>query len=230
MAEIETTVDRLSRQRKVVQWTLTPLVIVVIAFGWRYPLLGFSVPIVMLTGIIGSLVNGRYVCGHLCPRGGFYDRMVSTISPGKPIPQWIRSVALRWTLVVMLMGFMIYQIAREPGNIYHWGHVFWIMCTFTTAIGVVMALLIHQRSWCMVCPIGTMQNAIGGGKGRLQIDADLCRECKVCEKACPINLQIVKHKESGVLADRDCMRCPECMAKCPMGALGWEPNSENQTP
>ena len=203
------------------QGILAPLVIIVIAPGWKYPLLGFSVPIVMLMGIIGAFVNGRYVCGHLCPRGGFFDRMMAPVSPSRPIPRVFRIAGPRWVLVVLLMGFMIWRIMQNPGDVYHWGRVFWLMCTVTTAIGVVLALLIHQRSWCTICPVGTMQNATGGGKGQLLIDSDLCRECRTCEKACPIDLAIVKHKDSGVVDERDCLRCPECIAVCPANALNW---------
>ena len=217
-----------NRRRKV-QWYLSPIVIVVIALGWKYPLLGFSVPIVMLMGIIGAFVRGRYVCGHLCPRGGFYDRVMAPISPGRPIPRTFRNAALRWTLVVLLMGFMIWRIIQTPGDVYHWGRVFWLMCTVTTVIGVVLALVIHQRSWCTICPVGTMQNAIGGRKDQLRIDAAECKECRTCEKTCPIDLPIVKHKDSGVVAEGDCLKCPECIAACPANALSWPENADSQT-
>ena len=32
-----------ARRRRIVQWVLSPLVLIVIALGWKYPLLGFSV-------------------------------------------------------------------------------------------------------------------------------------------------------------------------------------------
>ncbi|MCX8052943.1 MAG: 4Fe-4S binding protein [Armatimonadetes bacterium] len=216
--------EPLSRRRRILQWTLAPITLIVIALGWKYPLLGFAVPVVMITGMIGGVINGRYVCGHLCPRGGFYDRMISPVSPRKPIPQELRSAVLRWTLVALLMGFMIYRIAQNPGDIYHWGHVFWLMCTVTTAIGVLMALFLHPRTWCSLCPIGTIQNAIGGRKNLLRIDSELCRECATCEKACPINLPIVKHKAEGIVSESDCLKCPECITVCPKGALSWPEN------
>ncbi|MGB9619161.1 MAG: 4Fe-4S binding protein, partial [Armatimonadota bacterium] len=190
---------------------------------------GFAVPAAMIAGIIGGTINGRYVCGHLCPRGGFYDRIVQPISPGRPIPRFLKSAALRWAVVVLLMGFMVFRIIQNPGDIYHWGRVFWLMCTITTGIGVVLALVWHQRTWCAFCPIGTIQNAIGGRKNLLRIDADRCRECATCEKACPMNLPIVKHKAEGVVSEPDCLRCPECINVCPAGALRWpgEPDEKS---
>ncbi len=64
------------RKRRVVQWTILPVVIVVIGLGWRWTWLGFAVPIVMAMGMVGGVFRGRYVCGNLCPRGAFYDRIV----------------------------------------------------------------------------------------------------------------------------------------------------------
>ncbi|MCP4377670.1 MAG: 4Fe-4S dicluster domain-containing protein [bacterium] len=223
--------DVISRQlgwRRIVQWCLLPIVLVTIALGWRYPLLGFSVPVVMLMGMIGGAVRGRYVCGHLCPRGSFFDRLISLASRKSPIPNALRNRAFRWVVFACMMGFMAYRVSVNPASIYHWGRVFWVMCVITTAIGVVLGVAVHQRTWCAFCPMGTVQSALGGKKKPLQIDSDLCVECGKCEKACPINLAIIIHKDSGVLNEPDCLKCPECIAACPTNALSWP--TETQKP
>jgi ferredoxin-type protein NapH len=215
------------KRRKVIQWGLVSIILTTLALGWRFPWLGFSVPIVMLMGIVGSLFNGRYVCGNLCPRGSFYDRLMAPISRKRSIPEWLRSNVLRWTLFVVMMAFMIVRILQNPLDLMHWGRVFWVMCVVTTIIGIPLALLIHPRTWCSLCPIGTVQSAIGGQKNQLQIDANLCRSCALCEHACPMNLAIVKHKDSGVVSEPDCLRCSECIAVCPVQALTF-PNRKDQ--
>jgi polyferredoxin len=162
------------------------------------------------------------VCGNLCPRGSFFDRMVARISPHRPVPDFLRNSRFRWSLVVLLMGLMIFRIARNPGDPLHWGRVFWMMCVVTTAIGLVLAVVVHPRSWCSICPMGTMQNAIGGDKNQLQIDGEACRSCGLCERACPMNLPIVKYKDQGVVAERDCLHCSECIAACPKSVLHFD--------
>jgi len=185
------------RGRRVIQWCLAPIVIVVIALGWKYPLLGFAVPIVMLTGVIGALFGGRYMCGWLCPRGGFFDRMVSVFSRNRPVPRSLRRMPVRWVVFVALMGFMVWRILQNPGDIRHWGRVFWLMCVVTTAIGIVFGVLVHPRVWCAVCPSGTLQNALGGWRRPLRIDAEACVECLKCEKLCPFALAITEARSPG---------------------------------
>jgi len=209
----------LRSRRRVVQHILWPVVVVVIVFGWQYPVLGFAVPAVMLMGVAGGLVRGRYVCGHLCPRGSFFDRVLSLISFKRPIPSFFRDHRLRWALFVLLMAFMLYRIALNPGDLHHWGRVFWLMCTATTAVGLVLGIFIHPRAWCAFCPMGTLQAALDRGHKLLRIDAAQCIACRACEKSCPINLSIISCKDTGKLIDSDCFRCPECRASCPTGAL-----------
>ena len=210
----------LVKNRRIIQWGLLWIVLITISLGWRFHWLGFSVPIVMLVGIVGSLFNGRTVCGNLCPRGSFYDRLMAPISPKHPIPQWLRSKILRWALFVLLMGLMIVRILQDPLDPMHWGRVFWMMCLVTTAVGIPLALLIHPRTWCSFCPIGTVQSAIGGHKNPLHINGDLCRSCALCERACPMGLSIVEYKDTGIVSEPDCLRCSECVAVCPVNALG----------
>jgi ferredoxin-type protein NapH len=199
-------------RRRTIQWLLAPIVIVTIAFGWEYPILGFTVPVVMLMGMAGGLIRGRYVCGNLCPRGSFFDRLISIISLRRNIPSGFRAMPLRWIIFGLLMGFMVFRIAQNPSSWQHWGRVFWSMCVITTWIGIVLGILFHPRCWCALCPMGTMQNAFGGGRDPLMIDAGKCRMCRSCEKACPFGLEIVKDKAAGRLATRDCLKCPECIA------------------
>ncbi|WP_429884354.1 4Fe-4S binding protein [Geoalkalibacter halelectricus] len=212
-------------QRRSLQWVLLPIMLITIALGWKYPLLGFSVAAAMATGMIGGVLRGRYVCGNLCPRGAFFDRMVAPFAPRGKVPAFMRGMPFRLTVLAGLMGFMVWRIAQNPGDLNHWGFVFWTMCALTTAVGLGLAFTLHPRAWCAICPMGTMQNLLGGHKQRLQI-ASSCRACGKCEGACPMNLSIAADKKLGALQDRDCLKCPECIAACPVNALQW-PDAKN---
>ena len=140
-------------------WILVPVTIVA---GQWFPLLGFVVPVVMLSAIFTSYYKrGRYFCASFCPRGAFYDRVVVHLSPGRRAPLWFRSAGFRWAVVILLLGAMAYQISLNPGDVHHWGRVFVRVCLLTTLLGVALALLSHPRTWCSFCPMGTIQGAIG---------------------------------------------------------------------
>lgn len=202
------------------RWVLGFFMITVIALGWRYPLLGFAVPVAMLAGILGGFFRGRYVCGNFCPRGSFYDTIFSYVGGNKPVPELLKSSRFRWLALAVLMGFMTWRIAQNPGEWQHWGTVFWSMCLITTAIGIPLGIFYRSRSWCSFCPVGTIAATIGGDKFLLEINRD-CRQCGACEKHCPMGLTIAEHRDSGSLPHSDCIKCSSCVNSCPRGALGW---------
>jgi ferredoxin-type protein NapH len=211
----------LDNGRQLRQWGLLWLVIITISLGWKYPALGYAVPLVMAAGLVGSLFRGRWVCGNLCPRGGFLDRIMAKLSLNRRIPAFFRHPAFRWTMFTLLMGFMLYRGFRDPANPAHWGFVFWSVCAITTGVAFVLAVLFHPRTWCAFCPMGTMQSALGGHKGQLLIDGAACKGCKLCEKSCTFGLEIARYKDLGHLPHRDCLKCSECVKACPRNALSW---------
>jgi ferredoxin-type protein NapH len=209
---------QLSRLRGRIQIWLLLLVPAVIVGGWWYPYLGFLVPVVMVMGMVGGLFRGRWVCGWACPRGSFLERIMRRLSFHLGIPHFLRNYVLRWALFGVLMGFMVWRLSLNPGDPEHWGRVFWLMCTITTSVGVILAVLFWPRTWCAFCPVGTCAGTVGGRKRPLQIEAG-CRECRACEAACPLALPIVKYKDAGELGENDCLRCGACVAACPFDIL-----------
>lgn len=201
------------------KWVLGLIVPVVLALGWKYPLLGFVVPVVMLTAIVMGFFKGRWFCGHLCPRGSFFDSWLTLIGGRRPIPPFLRSIKWRPLVSVTMIGYMAWRISAEPGSWMHWGHVFWEMCLLTTLIGVPLGLIFRPRAWCAMCPVGTLQMAVGGHRERWRIEPGSCIECGACKKACPLSLPVAKDKDLGIISSRDCLKCGECARICPKQAI-----------
>lgn len=203
------------------RWALGTVMLVVIALGWRYPLLGFAVPVAMLTGMIGGFFRGRYVCGNLCPRGSFFDTFFTRFGPSRAIPKSFFSMGVRLPVMVVLMSFMTWQLSLDLSP-EHWGLVFWQMCLITTMVALIFGMRYRPRTWCTICPVGTFSNVAGGKKHTLRI-ADSCRECALCEKSCPMGHAISQHKSAGKLDDGDCLQCGNCVQVCPAAALTLGP-------
>ena len=201
------------------KWLLAIVVAVVLALGWRFPALGFVVPVAMATGMGGGFLRGRWVCGNLCPRGSLLDTWLGSL-PRRPLPEWMANPAVRWGILLVLIGLMIAQLTVDPGNWRHWGIVFWRMCLITTTAALALAVTYAPRGWCGICPVGTVASQVGGDKQPLQI-ASSCRACGLCEQACPMQFDIVDHRHAGQLPHRDCLKCSLCIKACPGQALSW---------
>lgn len=207
------------RERHLLQWVSLSILFVVVIGGWWIPVLGWVVPIVMILALSVSIFYGRLFCGYFCPRGALYDRLITRISPKKNIPLFFRSMMFRWAFLLLLMGIMLAQLIVHVDQVSAWGRIFWTMCTVTTVIGIVLALSWHPRTWCAFCPIGTLSRVIGGRHSLLHLNTQVCTRCKKCEKVCPMNLTLMDQEQNGVIANRDCLQCRECIHACPRRAL-----------
>jgi len=209
------------QKRKIKQLLMAIVFILILVFGWQYPLLGYFIPLCMLLGIAIGLVRGRKWCDWYCPRGSFYDVLVNNISPKRKIPEFLKSAYFRIALLVFLMLLMTYNLIRRWPNPYKAGMFFVMLITITTALGIILAVVFHQRSWCMICPIGTLVNLIGRNKRPLKIDSDLCVGCKLCNKICPVQLKPYLYKSKGmqIVREGDCLKCGLCVFACPKKTL-----------
>jgi polyferredoxin len=200
------------------KWGLALLMLLVLALGWKYPYLGIMVPIVMASGLVGAFFKGRVVCGNFCPRGNFFDTWFKPFGGARKAPKLLTSPLFRWSVLVVLFSFMIFQLSGNIGSVAHWGTVFWRVCLFTTLIALTVGVLYRPRAWCSFCPMGTIQGAIGGEKHPVSISAS-CSACGICEKNCPMGHDIAYSRESGTVINSDCLHCGACVATCPRNAL-----------
>ncbi|AEH44720.1 hypothetical protein Thein_0843 [Thermodesulfatator indicus DSM 15286] len=221
-------INPISLKRAKIQWALLPIFLIAASLGWKYHWLGFVVPVAMIVGMVGGLLRGRYVCGNLCPRGAFLDRLLAKISPKREIPSFFRSSYLRAFMFAFLIGMLTFQISRDPGNIMHWGFSFWLICFVTSILAIILGIFFHHRTWCAFCPIGSFGALFGGHKRALAIEREKCVNCLLCEKVCPMTLKIASKNSNDLICNRDCIQCQECVGHCPKKILSLVKNPQGK--
>ena len=93
-----------------------------------------------------------------------------------------------------------------------------LLVAAATFIIVVVLAWRSGRTWCnTVCPVGTTLGLLSRfSLFRPVIDADKCRNCKVCEKRCKAScIDISAHK----VDYGRCVACFDCIDNCKFGAM-----------
>ena len=80
------------------------IIIAYIILAWFFPVIGLLALICMIGPVVTSIYKGRWWCGHVCPRGNMYDRLLSKYSPHRPIPKFVRTFGFRLFMVFFIFG------------------------------------------------------------------------------------------------------------------------------
>jgi len=188
--------------------------------GWFYPVLGFLLLGCMIAGVGIAFYRGRAWCDWMCPRGSFFDLLFSSVSPQKRIPSFLRGKIFRSFMLGMIFLVLGTQLYLAWGRFDQMGLAMVRVLTATTIAGIMLALFYHPRTWCHICPVGTLGNWVSRDRHPLVVGQS-CTKCKICSKACPIQLQPYEFASVGLMSDSDCLKCSSCIASCPQKALGF---------
>ena len=177
----------------------------------------------MIAPVVVSIFKGRFWCGNLCPRGNFYDNVVSKFSNKKNPPKFFKSYYFRAVVLMIMMTMFTLGIKENWGNLYGIGMVFYRIIVVTTIIGIILSLFYNHRTWCNFCPMGTLASIVSKlrkNENVLQV-SNSCVSCKVCEKKCSMGIVPYDYK-GDVLSHPDCIQCGKCVTACPRKAIGYD--------
>ena len=87
--------------------------------------------ICMVAPIVVSIFKGRFWCGNLCPRGNFYDRVVSKFSNKRKPPKFFKSYYFRAVILTIMMTVFISGVYKNWGDLYGIGMVFYDFCVLS---------------------------------------------------------------------------------------------------
>lgn len=177
----------------------------------------------MVGPIVLALFKGnRGWCGNFCPRGNFYDNIVSKFSNNKKTPDFMRRKFFRISITVFMLMVFIISILINWGDLYCIGMIFYRMIVMTTLIGIVLSLFYNSRIWCNFCPMGSIAALISylkKDKKLLQVESN-CVSCKLCNKKCPMNIEVHSYKGQA-LDNPDCIQCGKCVSICPKKSIKY---------
>ncbi len=149
--------------------------------------------------------------------------LIIKISKKRAIPKLFRTRIFRGIMVVFLLSMFTTGVIQNWGNPYGIGMVFYRIIVITTVIGVILSLFFNHRTWCQICPMGTLAALISKIKTKkklLQISPK-CVSCKLCHKKCPFGIVPYDYKENP-LSHPDCIQCGKCVTICPKNAIGYD--------
>jgi polyferredoxin len=187
--------------------------------------------ILMLLGIVTALLFGALFCGYICPFGTYqewigkigrklfpkrYNRMIP--APLDRVLRYLRYVVL--ALVVYQTAITAKLVFQEMDPYYALFNFFTneVAITAYAVLGIMTVLaLFVERPWCKYfCPYGAFLGVFNlFSVFKIRRNASTCIDCKLCDKACPMNLSI---SDTGTVRSHQCISCHLCTseAACPV--------------
>jgi ferredoxin-type protein NapH len=144
------------RIQRVTVWLL-PLVVI---GGIFWPVLGYLVIAMMAIFLVLSYFQARYWCWNICPRGAFLDIVMPRMTLNRRIPAVFVKPWFRWSVFVALMAFLVFRLIGAGASLLAVGAVFVTMCIVTTLIAIILGVSTKPRAWCVICPMGNLQEQI----------------------------------------------------------------------
>lgn len=196
--------------------------------------------------VLGLLVSfgaaaGRFVCGWLCPFGLIQEVIAGLSSkkyllPGPFTRMKYLVLALTVALPVLLAGpggtgvpyFCQYfcpagtleaglplglgrpELRALLGPLFAWKAG--VLAVF------LVAMIFIYRPFCRAfCPLGAFYGLFNPlSFWRLEIAAQNCNRCRLCEQKCPLAIPVYRRPNSP-----ECVRCLACTKTCPTGAISF---------
>jgi len=179
----------------------------------------------MIAKIMGPIIFGRGFCGWACWTAMVLDYLpYKRNKSGRIAVQWesLRYVHFGFSLLLILVLWFSFQYRpTQMGQ----AELVWLVSgnVFYFASAIILAFALKDnRAFCKyLCPI-TVLFKITSRFAFLKIEGDKekCTQCGACNKACPMDISIMKFVNNGErVLSTECIFCMTCTTVCPEGIL-----------
>lgn len=187
--------------------------------------------LVLLGAVLGTaVVFRRSFCGQLCPLGALqegFGAIGRKLMRGKRLtmPKSLDRVARLFKYGVLL-GFL--SITWATSTLVMRSYDPWVAYMHLTTAEVaeyafgfgVLAVsmagsMLYDRFFCKyACPMGAFLGLISRfSLFKIRRNAETCIDCTLCDKACPVNIEV---SSADVINSAECINCNECVTACPV--------------
>lgn len=193
---------------------------------------------------VSSLFVGRLWCGWACPGAGLQD-FAQPIN-NRPTPGgkfnwvkwfiWIPWIALIAVVVIRAGGYR----RIEPFYEMEHGITFlttgsaseapWFIAYYSVlALFAGLAVIFGRRAGChTICWMAPfmilgrrLRNVFKWPSLRLVAAAERCADCQVCERDCPMSLDVPAMVQRGDMENSECVLCGKCVDSCAKHAIRY---------
>jgi len=199
-------------------------IIGLITAGTLVPKLQLSTLVISALVLILTLIFGSVFCSFVCPLGTIqewvgklgkkiFKRRYNTFVPQKlhNILKYLRYVVLILTIMLTFnVGRLIFADVDPYYAMYHF-FTDEVTIGSLVVLGVVLiGSLFIERPWCKyACPYGAVLGLVSKiSIFKIKRKTSACNNCTLCDRNCPMNIEISKKK---TINDSLCIKCMDCV-------------------
>jgi len=133
--------------------------------GYFFHEFGLALAMLMALAVVMAFTAStpRAFCSAVCPRGRALGFALAPVALRRSLPHLLSSRAFRrfFCGTTMFLVFMSLFQVKSGVSVPAWtGFVFWILCLASLSTGLVLGFVFRPRTWCALCPLGTLQDTI----------------------------------------------------------------------
>lgn len=193
---------------------------------------------VFITMLIGSIFLGRLFCGYLCPAGGLQE-CAMLINDRKPKQGWRNNIKyVIWVIwiIIIIICFIFRKQQLTIDFFYMTDHGISISSIYAYIIyyGIILLIFVPAvifgkrifcHYFCWMAPFMVIGSKIGSlfhiKRLRLHSNKEACINCHMCDKHCPMSINVSQNVSEGKIEDNECILCGECIDNCPRKAISY---------